>query len=61
MKISANRLREILAETAPSCGIIYAATRMPDDAMVEVIVTMTAGEWRALSPDIVSEIKGLQT
>lgn len=60
MKISAKRLWEILAETFPSCGI-YAAARMPDDAMVEVIATMTAGEWRTLSPDIVSEVKGLQT
>lgn len=52
--LTPERMREILAETFPSCGT-HAAARMPDDATVEVVVTMTAAEWRALSPDLVSE------
>jgi hypothetical protein len=53
MTITPERLREILAETFPSCGTL-AASRMPDDATVEIVTRMTAAEWRELSPDLAS-------
>lgn len=50
--ISYDRLQEILAESSPSCGI-YRAAELPDDAVVDVMVSMTAKEWRELSPETV--------
>ena len=50
--ISYERLKEILAESSPSCGI-YSAVDLPDDAVVDVMVSMTAREWRELSPETV--------
>lgn len=48
--ISYDRLKEILTDTSPSCGIFRAA-ELPDDAVIDVLVEMTAKEWRELSPE----------
>jgi hypothetical protein len=52
-----DRAKEILSEGYPSCGI-YAAADLPDDDIVDVCVSMTAAEWRELSPEIMKDIRG---
>lgn len=49
-KITTERLREILTDTIPSCGVFTALT-CPDDQTLVVIVEMAAKEWRELSPE----------
>jgi hypothetical protein len=48
------RAIEILSEHSPSCGV-YVAVYLPDDAVVDVCVSMTAAEWRELSPETVKD------
>jgi hypothetical protein len=54
MAISEDRLREILRDALPSCGVAR-ALELPDDATVEVVVDLTVAEWRELSRNIVEE------
>ena len=43
-------MREILSDAAPAVGV-HVAAELDEEAQIEVIVYMTAGEWRSLNAD----------
>lgn len=53
-KISEDRLREILRDCFPSCGVAT-ALRLPHAETVSIMVDLTVAEWRELSRNIVEE------
>lgn len=57
MPVSEARLREIVSELSPSCGV-HSALAMSDHETVTCFIDLTVAEWRALSPETIQEYGG---